>query len=264
MASPTVNYLETLSYPLNATNLTKAQCDTIMAPLLNYALPAMGVCRNFPRALVCSSTTYPGLGVKHIHTLQEIARIKDILHHTYIKSTTGLLYRTLLEYLILEVGLGTNFMNIDFTKYHRLATNCLLKNTWEFIYTHQITIDHDIVVPHNTTNDKLLMKKFCKLNPSIDRLLALNQCRLFLQAYHISDLTTASGQQLSYHAWEGTTRFQGRSNKFNWPTSCFDDFGIVHYVIVVEESAFFSPVSMPDYPELAIPFCVCARKIISA
>jgi hypothetical protein len=44
----------TFCYPLNAVNLTKAQCETIMSPVLHYALPAMGVCRNFPRAMVFS------------------------------------------------------------------------------------------------------------------------------------------------------------------------------------------------------------------
>jgi hypothetical protein len=85
----------TLCYPLNSTNLTKEQCQQIMAPVINYALPAMGVCRNFPRDLVFSSTKYCGIGIKHIHTLQEISRIKDILHHTYMQTTTGKLYRTL-------------------------------------------------------------------------------------------------------------------------------------------------------------------------
>jgi hypothetical protein len=37
-----------LCYPLNAVNLTKHQCNKIMGPVLNYALPAMGICRNFP------------------------------------------------------------------------------------------------------------------------------------------------------------------------------------------------------------------------
>jgi hypothetical protein len=43
-----------------------------MAPVINYALPAMGVCHNFPRDLVFSSTKYCKIGIKHIHTLQEI------------------------------------------------------------------------------------------------------------------------------------------------------------------------------------------------
>jgi hypothetical protein len=73
----------TFCYPLNAVNLTTQQCEQIMSPVLQYALPAMGVCRNFPRSLVFSSTQYMGLGIKHLHMLQEIARIKDVLSHTY-------------------------------------------------------------------------------------------------------------------------------------------------------------------------------------
>jgi hypothetical protein len=59
----------TFSYPLNATNLTKT------SPVINHALPAMGICRNFPRALVFSPTKYAGLGIKHLYTVQEIARL---------------------------------------------------------------------------------------------------------------------------------------------------------------------------------------------
>jgi hypothetical protein len=92
---------------------------------------------------------HAGIGINHIHTVQEIARLKDILQHTYINSTNGLLYRTSLEYLILEIGMGTNLTQIDFNKYQHLATNCLLKSTWEFIYTHKITLEHDITVPKN-------------------------------------------------------------------------------------------------------------------
>jgi hypothetical protein len=87
-----------------------------MAPVINYALPALRVCRNYPRDLVFSSTKYCGIGIKHIYTLQEIARIKDILHHTYLQTTTGNLYRTSLEYLILELGMGTDLNSIDYDK----------------------------------------------------------------------------------------------------------------------------------------------------
>jgi hypothetical protein len=52
----------TFCYPLNAVNLTKAQCEAIMSPVLHYALPAMGVCRNFPRAMVFSPLKTQDLG----------------------------------------------------------------------------------------------------------------------------------------------------------------------------------------------------------
>jgi hypothetical protein len=197
---------KTFCYPLNANNLTRSQCESIMSPVINYALPAMGVCRNFPRALVYSPTKYKGLGIKHIHTLQEIAHLKDLLQHTYMNSTTGQLYHISLEYLILEVGIDSNLTSVDFNTYKMLATNSLIKNTWEFLQKNNIFLDHNIKVPPNTQYDKPLMPEFLKLNPTKSELEALNQCRLYLQAYYILDLATASGCCLSAHAWEGKTR----------------------------------------------------------
>jgi hypothetical protein len=45
----------------------------------------------------------------------------------------------------------------------------------------------------------------------------LNHYRIYLQAYYVSDLATASGKNLSYHAWEGKPRDNGRTNQFSWP-----------------------------------------------
>jgi hypothetical protein len=206
----------TFCYPLNALNLSKKQCEQIMAPVINYALPAMGVCRTFPRDLVFSPTKYAGLGIKHIHTLQEIARLKDILQHTYDNTTTGKLYRTSLEYLILEIGISTDLSSIDFNLYHTLATDCLVKNTWEFLYTYNIKLEHDITIPKNMTHDSPIMYEFSTKYTSITELEALNQCRIFLRAYYVSDIATASGTKLSHHAWEGTLRLE-KISRCIWP-----------------------------------------------
>jgi hypothetical protein len=59
----------TLIYPLPALNLTIQQCERIMQPILQYGLPALGVCRNFPRDIVFAPQKYMGLGFKHLHKL---------------------------------------------------------------------------------------------------------------------------------------------------------------------------------------------------
>jgi hypothetical protein len=142
---------QTLCYPLNAMNLSMQQCNAIMSPILNYALPAMGICRNFPRALVHSSTKHMGLGIKHIHTLQEIAHLKDLIHHAYVKSTTGLLYRTSLEYLLLEVDMDVNLTAVDFPTFHMLATDSLIKSTWEFLNKHNMIDNGPFTTPSPLT-----------------------------------------------------------------------------------------------------------------
>jgi hypothetical protein len=45
----------TLSYSLPALCLSRAQCEAIMAPVLRYCLPTLGICQNFPRKLVFST-----------------------------------------------------------------------------------------------------------------------------------------------------------------------------------------------------------------
>jgi hypothetical protein len=103
---------KTLLYPLPALNMSPEDCDRIMAPLLRYLLPAIGVCRNFPRTLVYNSPQYMGLGLKNLFTIQEILRLKDILRHVHQRNTTGRLYRTSLELLIIELGMGSALHSI--------------------------------------------------------------------------------------------------------------------------------------------------------
>jgi hypothetical protein len=177
----------------------------------------MGVCHNFPRALVYSSLKYAGLGIQHLHTIQEITRLKDILQHNYANTITGHLYRTSLEYLILELGMGTSLHQVDYERFNGLVTNSLVKSTWEFINHHKITLVHDIVVPQNMTGGVLLMPILCQKDLQPQELKAINQCRLYLNAYYLSDIATASGKSLSYHAWEGTPRFEGSTSLCNWP-----------------------------------------------
>lgn len=117
-----------------------------MAPILQHLLPAMEVCRNFPRTLVFSSTRFMGLRIQHPHTVQEICRLKDMLSHTYRNTTKGNLYRTSLELLFLETGMGHDLKRIPQDVVHHLATDSLVKSTCQFLLTHQLDLRHDIKV----------------------------------------------------------------------------------------------------------------------
>jgi hypothetical protein len=62
--------------------------------------------QEFSPLLVYASEKYIGFGIKHLHTAQEIARVKDILTHVVRRSTMGNLYRTSFELLLVKLGLG--------------------------------------------------------------------------------------------------------------------------------------------------------------
>jgi hypothetical protein len=140
----------TLYYPLPAINLTKKQCDKLMAPLLNYLLPALGVCRTFPRSLVFAPIQYMGLGIKHIHTIQEITWLKDILQHAMQDSLLGSLYKNSLSCLIIELGFDAPLHTIPYSTFLHLVTDSLNKSSWEFLYQHQLELKHTMKMhaPH--------------------------------------------------------------------------------------------------------------------
>jgi hypothetical protein len=125
----TTTIWQTLCYPLSSINLSRLQCEKLMSPLLQYALPALGICRSFPRDIVFALIKYAGLGIKHLHTNQEIARLKDILSHTTKGALLGDLYKHSLTVLLLELGLGPDLSQIDYNKFGLFCTAACKQTT---------------------------------------------------------------------------------------------------------------------------------------
>jgi hypothetical protein len=71
-----------------------------------------------------------------------------VLTHGAINTPTSSLLHASLEQAQLEVGLGTPFLNADFTTYGFLLTDCLWKALWEFVSTYNIQLIYkDQVLP---------------------------------------------------------------------------------------------------------------------
>ncbi len=179
---------KTLSYPLPTLNLTREECDKIMAPILQYLLPAMGVCRNFPRALVYNSAKYMGIGIQHPYTIQEIIRIKDMISHVHRCTITGKLYRTSFELLFLEIGMGSSLQRIPEEALDTLATNCLVKSTCQFLKNYDLSLHHDIKIKPLSQQDQFIMEALSALGPNTFELMSLNRCWLYLQVLFLQKL----------------------------------------------------------------------------
>jgi hypothetical protein len=207
---------KTLSYPLPALNLTREECDKIMAPILQYLLPAMGVCRNFPRALVYNSVKYMGIGIQHPYTIQEILRIKDMISHVHRCTITGKLYRTSFELLLLEIGMGSSLQCIPEEALDILATNCLVKSTCQFLKRYDLSLHHDIKLKPLREQDQFIMEALSALGPNTSELMSLNRCRLYLQVLFLSEISTGDGTAISGDAWAGK-HFSIPHKHVSWP-----------------------------------------------
>ena len=102
----------TLSYPLPATALTKAQCKNINSLLVKYALPKAGIVRTAPSSLVFSPEDIMGFGLKDIETEQMSEHIYMMLEHGSEDTVTGQLIRNLCEGIVLQCGVGGDIFDL--------------------------------------------------------------------------------------------------------------------------------------------------------
>ena len=107
----TTTILKTLQYPLPVTCLSETQCTSILAPVLNTALPAIGISRRFRREFIQGPAECMGLGLPSLYTFQGAAHIDLLVTHWRETNDTGNLLRASLESLKLEIG--SNEMPFD-------------------------------------------------------------------------------------------------------------------------------------------------------
>jgi len=102
-----------LTYPLTSMTFTKDQCMEILKPLLAAGLPAMGIMRNFPRAVVHGPYKKQGLQFPNLHMEQMVQQIMTLLAHYNNKDDPiGALINVNCKALRMEMGWMGNIFNI--------------------------------------------------------------------------------------------------------------------------------------------------------
>lgn len=189
--------LHTLSYPLPALNLSRDQCEAIMCPILFRGLPAMGICRTFPRDVIFVLWLYMGLGFKHLHTEQELLCIKDIIFHMHLMTDRSL------GLFLVELGFNPSCQKEIIPLISSLTTNSLIKSTYLFLLQYDITLKHTLEPVRNRENDQCIMDVFLEYRVTLETMLSLNRCRLFLHALYLSNITTGDGLFIAEDACNG-------------------------------------------------------------
>jgi hypothetical protein len=124
-----------------------------MTPIIQAGLPCSGIVRTFPRALVYGPIEYQGLGIPDLYTSQGISHIERILKHSHLDDDiTGQFIRASVEQLKLEIGCNGPTLSLPHEDFAKLATNCWIRQTWQFMEAHQIRIED------NTSPDFVLSR----------------------------------------------------------------------------------------------------------
>ena len=188
-------YRAMIRYPLAVTHFTPQQCDNIQKPVIDALLPKMGLNRKTPRVVVYGPMALGGLEVMDLRLEQIIHQWETTKGHMCREDRVGTgLMLTLHDHQCI-IGSGTLFLNTDPSRYKYGVVNTRWKYMWERLWDCQLQVEfYDTWIPKgNARNDENIMDKASRdpilMSSKWPMLEHVNSCRLYLQAFYISDLS---------------------------------------------------------------------------
>ena len=216
--SLTHTVMKALEYPLTATTLSRAQCDSLMATLLKTALPRLHIAMSFPKLARFGPRKYHGLGIPHLWTTQGLDKLAAILRHGNLSSIPGHQIRCSYEFAQLETGLPGNLFTYSYKDFSPLLTPCWLASLWEFVDHSGIRLTDPFTPIHlSCQHDQFLMENFTRLRPHSSVLRQANICRLWLKVLRISDIASGDGKTILEQYWLGTQP-STINDMYDWPS----------------------------------------------
>ena len=197
--------------------LSKKECRHIMAPALDACLPAIGLNRHFPRAVLYGPTSLQGLGVTNVYNWQGAIKLQTIQSTTTGNDPTGFLIKCSLELLKVELGIGGNPFMRNGTNFIKYATPTWLTDIWKFTSENNLRLKDNLAnLELRRENDRFLMEMATSMDFTNGQLKKINGCRLFLQVTTLSDITSGDGTFIHRSYWEGKKN-KDRQTLIRWP-----------------------------------------------
>ena len=224
--SYTASFSKILEYPMEAIDLSLEDWDGIIKIFISTLLSRSGIVRTFPRDAVFSSERFQGLGLAHPYYSQKIKHINTLMGVEGLNNQTTSLLKAAWEECQQESGIVGDLTKgpVDLIN---LTTDSWIKSTVIFAIEHDIHIDFPTTKCNlQRTNDKSIMEEFYDLNLDLESLHHLNQCRLWLGASTMADISSADGTKpllsnnlnllAGRYNKRGGGRRQPRKNQLRW------------------------------------------------
>ena len=203
--------LKSIEYPLVACTLSKQDCVSILAPVLDAALPRSNVAAKFARDVLYGPISYQGMGLHNPYITQGVRHIKDIVEQTWKGTTSGRLIQCSLEAAQLESGLYKPiFWNPKEILWWN-TTNTWILDTYEFCIKNLISIKIGKSINPSCNGDQSIMAKMAQQGYTARELTSLNLCRIYLQVTSLSEVTNGRGTLILQE------RKPRKSNQYKWP-----------------------------------------------
>ena len=209
-----------LQYPLTALTLNEKECTSIMAPILDVALPHSQICRTFPRAVVYGPKALMGLGKTDLYVRQGAMQIGILQQYLHTETMTGELLRSNIEIIKIHIGIGSNLFQLDYDRLQRLVPSSLIKHIWHFSNKYNISIQEEVTsdILLRRGNDKYLMEEIAKYDNQFTNndLTHINRCRIYLKVATLADVSNGNGTMIRQGVMKGEMMMHNR-DYYKWP-----------------------------------------------
>lgn len=121
-----------------------------------------------------------------------MAQVYKLLMHFGCRSAVGLKIQISWEYLVVELGVTVQLLQVSFRKNWFLATDCWLKSLWEKVTEYGIHVEVDTVrLAPPQRGDTWFMALIIALPYTQEEILCNNRMRLHQQVIYLSDILDA-------------------------------------------------------------------------
>jgi len=197
---------KTLLYPLPTLTLDREILQKMSNKLYWVSLPKCGIVRTFPISIRHLPHKYQGLQLPDLYIEQETAKLRELISFSYKDSVEWDQLCLGLESLQHFLGLSDIVYNFPYDKFQSLCNHSWIMTQWRFISSQK-----DMKIQgwrkkkcHQRTHDSFLMEKFAQCPDVTSAILKkLNQCRIFLQVWTISDIVDGAGVKITNKAFRG-------------------------------------------------------------
>ena len=187
-------YKSIASYPYPVTTFTTSNINEIQSTAMRLLLPKLGMNRNMPRAVVYGPRKYGGRQITDLRIEQPVKSLTSTIGHLRRNDRVGKLLLATLRDLQIECGREILIFELDPNDYGYVTSATRWKYTWEIAHEFQVQIKvaQCWIPTPRYENDKNIMKAAIE-DPLYQgknryKLVTINQCRMYQQAFFISDL----------------------------------------------------------------------------
>ena len=135
----------------------------------------------------------------------------------FLNKRHSILNQSIIEWYQLTTGVEEPLLAKP-TKLINYTSSIWFQDTIDFLYKHNISIftKDFLTIKIQQKNDKCIMKEIPQWNLSKTSLIQINSCRIYLQAFPLSDMLDTNSKQVTQDFIKGITPVK-QTSSYMWP-----------------------------------------------